>query len=349
MKVGLIGSPGQFDYNTYSSRERYMPELFKNLKRLNDQTAKIEIKQMPFIGRAFSISLNLLLKNLNNYDIVHNVSQDPILLLRKDQAKLITTVHFSPEQPKFIYEKNFKTSLWLNSVIKINFMLLDYSDHLIANSTQTKRDLHNDLGIANKKISVINLGLDKRYLKQKFSKTTIKKKSFKVGYLGIITPNKNVTFALQAFKMIKDSNSSMDIWGKPIFSNAYYKKIIDEIAVDKRIHLKGYAPGEKIVEIYDTFDIFVFPTPYESFGLPILEAQARGLPVIIYKYGKIPKEVRKYCLEAESPEHMAQIIEDIKENGYNEKLRNKATEYARSFTWEKCAQETLEVYKKVLK
>jgi glycosyltransferase involved in cell wall biosynthesis len=84
-------------------------------------------------------------------------------------------------------------------------------------------------------------------------------------------------------------------------------------------------------------------------GYPILEAQARGLPVIIYKYGKIPKEVRKYCFEAESPEHMAQIIMQLKENGYNEKLQKKATEYARSFTWEKTARETLEVYKKVLK
>ena len=45
---------------------------------------------------------------------------------------------------------------------------------------------------------------------------------------------------------------------------------------------------------------------------------------------------------------MAQIIENIKENGYSKKLKKKATEYARSFTWERCAKETLEVYKKVL-
>jgi len=52
----------------------------------------------------------------------------------------------------------------------------------------------------------------------------------------------------------------------------------------------------------------MFPSLYDSFGLPILEVQARGLPVMIYKYGKILKGVRKYCFEAESPEHMAQII-----------------------------------------
>ena len=111
----------------------------------------------------------------------------------------------------------------------------------------------------------------------------------------------------------------------------------------------GFVPEEKIVEIYDPSDVFMFPSLYDSFGLPILEAQSRGLPVIIYKYGKIPKEVRRYCFEAESPEHMAQIIEQLKANGYNEKERKKAMDYARSFTWEMTARETLEVYKKVLK
>ena len=92
----------------------------------------------------------------------------------------------------------------------------------------------------------------------------------------------------------------------------------------------------------------MFPSYYEGFGLEILEAQARGLPVIIYKHAKIPNEIKRYCFEAESPEHMAQIIEELKENGYNEKQRKKAMEYARSFTWEKTAKETLEVYNKIL-
>ena len=348
MKVGLIGSIGQFDYNTYSSRERYMPELLKNLKRLNSQTYKIEIKQMPFIGRAFSISIKSLFRNFNNYDIVHNVSQDPLYLFKKNKAKLITTVHFSPEQPKFIYEKDFKTLLWLDSVIKLNFMLLNRSDHIIANSSQTKHDIRKDLNIDNKKISVVNLGIDERYLKSDIPKRNWYKKDFKVGYLGILTSNKNIIFALKAFKLIESNYISMDIWGKPIFSNRYYKKIMEEAVVDKRIHLKGFAPGNKIIEIYDSFDVFVFPTYYESFGLPIIEAQSRGLPVIIYKHAKIPKEVRKYCFEAESPEHMAQIIKNLRENGYNEKLKRTATAYSRTFTWEKCTRETLNVYKRVI-
>ena len=123
---------------------------------------------------------------------------------------------------------------------------------------------------------------------------------------------------------------------------------LKKITRNKNIKFMGFAPENKLVNTYDSFDAFVFPSLYEGFGLPILEAQSRSLPVIIYKYGKIPKEVRKYCFEAENPEHMAQIIEDLKENGYNEKLKNKATTYARTFTWERCAKETLEAYKVVV-
>lgn len=341
MKVGLIGSPGQFDYDKYSSRERYMPELFKNLKKLNDQTDKIEIKQMPFIGRAFSISIKLLFKDVSSYNIIHNISQDPLYLLKKKNTKLITTVHLSPGQLS-VQAKNFKHLLWLNTVIKFSYWTAKNSDCIIANSTQTKDDLINLLKIDKNKIFVTDLGIDERYL-QRIKDTRISKK-VNVGYLGALVRGKQIDFGINAINSLKDKNIYFDIWGGT-FDKNYYKHLIKLSSNNKNIRFLGYALEERLVNIYDSFDIFVFPSFYESFGLPILEAQARGLPVIIYRYGKIPKEVRKYCFEAESPQHMAQIIENLKENGYNEKLRNKAVDYARSFTWERCARKTLKVYK----
>jgi len=160
-----------------------------------------------------------------------------------------------------------------------------------------------------------------------------------------MSATKNVSFAIRAVKLLK-GNLLFDIWGK---QDRTYNELKELSGNDKRIRFMGFAPENKLVDIYDSFDVFVHPSLYEGFGLPILEAQSRGLPVIIYKYGKIPKEVRKYCFEAESPEHMAQIIEQLKENGYNEKERKKAMEYARSFTWEKVVRGTLEVYGKVLR
>ena len=152
-------------------------------------------------------------------------------------------------------------------------------------------------------------------------------------------------FGIKAANTIKSKNIFFDIWGKKEFEYEYLVRI----SKNKNINFKGFAPEKNLIDIYDSFNAFIFPSYHEGEGLPILEAQSRGLPVIIYKYGKTPKEVKKYCFEAESPEHMAQIINDLKENGYNKKLRKKATEYARSFTWERCARETFNIYQMVLK
>ena len=67
----------------------------------------------------------------------------------------------------------------------------------------------------------------------------------------------------------------------------------------------------------------------------MLEAQTRGLPVVIYKKANIPREVRKMCIEADDEAHMAQILEDIKRNGFSDKKRKAIMDYARGFTWAK--------------
>ena len=110
----------------------------------------------------------------------------------------------------------------------------------------------------------------------------------------------------------------------------------------------GFAPEDRIVDIYDSFDVAVHTTLYAGFELEIIEEQARGLPVIIPKTSMIPKEVKKYCIEAEDESHMAQIINNIKENGYNIKIKNRAIRYARTFTWKRNAEETFKVYMKIL-
>ena len=160
--------------------------------------------------------------------------------------------------------------------------------------------------------------------------------------------HKNVIFLLKAAEILKSKPGyKFVIYGTGIDKNMLLRFKHDN-SLDN-VDFNGYLKEDSKLKAYDAFDTFAFPSLYEGLGSPILEAKSRGLPVIIYKYGKIPKEVRKYCFEAESPEHMAQIIEDLKENGYNEKLKKKATKYARTFTWERCARETIDAYIKILK
>jgi glycosyltransferase involved in cell wall biosynthesis len=318
---------------------RYVTMLYKHLIKIDEKDTidKLLYKSLPLIGEGLSLELKSFFSNYDRYDIIHNpIGFIPIHRIGK--AKYVVTVH----DTKQIYPNSVKSKIWQHLVVDRG---LDYTlrkaDFIITNSTQTREEVIK-LGFNKNKIAIANLGLDERFTKNTQNKSIKRANIFKVGYLGAFGPNKNIKFILQAAGLIKDKNIEFNIYG----NKEYWYENFEQYAPDN-MKFMGFAPEEKIVEIYDSFDVFVFPSLYEGFGLPILEAQARGLPVIIYKYGKIPREVRKYCFEAESSEHMAQIIEELKENGYNKKERKKAMEYARSFTWEKTAKETLKAYKKI--
>lgn len=100
---------------------------------------------------------------------------------------------------------------------------------------------------------------------------------------------------------------------------------------------------DKIVDIYDSFDALFFPSLEEGFGLPILEAQARGIPVIVFKNAEIPEEVCKYCIKIEN--ELPSIDEIV---SFKEKFEKEMIDYARKFTWNKTIKDTIEIYEKIL-
>jgi len=330
---------------------RYITNIYRYCKLLERNYGisleKVYLHYNRLLGDAISFEALSLFKSpdLDQFDVIHVPTGFFILRNRPKKTKYVITIH--DINPIIVKSKNIrykiKDRLWrylaLSRGLKFN---INIADAIIADSTQTRDEIL-DLG-TEKKIYVINLGVDKRFLVKQVSSKKTSNNKFNVGYIGSFATNKNISFLISAFSIIIDQNIELNLWGAKTYD---YENLVKQAESNKNIKFRGFAPEDKIVEIYDSFDVFVFPSLYEGFGLPILEAQSRGLPVIIYKYGKIPKEVRRYCFEAESPEHMAQIIEQLKENGYNEKERKKAMEYARSFTWERTAKRTLEVYKKL--
>ncbi|MEM3503183.1 MAG: glycosyltransferase family 1 protein [Nitrososphaeria archaeon] len=346
MKVALVGAKNEFNAGLGFGVPRAMVELYNHIKenKYGIMVSKVELGKLPFLSKPVSYTLLGLLKNFGDYDIIHNVGYYPLIPVRK-HVTLITTVHdlMNIYAPLLVgLNKNTPYSkLWYKIQKYVTTKSILRSKVVIAVSSLTKEEVKKLVNINN--IKVINLGIDNRFRFVK--KTTKNNKLFVLGYLGSFSASKNVSFAIKAVSILNGQikNITFELWGK---KERQYSELKSNTS--SNIKFMGFAPENKLIQIYDSFDVFVFPSLYEGFGLPIIEAQARGLPVIIYKYGKIPKEVRKYCFEAESPEHMAQIMEDLKENGYNEKLKKKATEYARSFTWEKTAEETLKVYKHVL-
>ena len=347
------GSGAGITEYTYQTIMHIKPLLSKN-DSIENIYAIPESKRNNITGLLYA---NTKFKNIisslpnNKYDIIHITDHEigfaaKILKKAGNKAKIITTIHDLTRFEKGLH-RGLAQRVYNRFVKESIKNAVKYSDFLLCNSTQTYQTVIERFGKI-KNIKVVPHGTNDLIIKIQLLKKERKNDDFIIGYIGALMKHKNVIFILQTAKILKQKlNYKFIIYGTGTDKGILLK--FKENNNLNNVEFKGHLKEENKINTYNNFDIFIFPSLYEGLGYPIFEAQSRGLPVIIYKYGKIPKEVRKYCFEAESPDHMAQIIEDIKENGYNEKLKKKATEYARSFTWERCAKETLEVYKKVLK
>ncbi len=351
MRVAFLGLKGEFDPEQNGISHRYTRELYSSVskakfKNKDVQIDAVEIPLNPILGAGLSFFANTLIKNFEGYDIIHNINFKPCIPILKRKAVFLTTaLDFQPllyPDLKRKFSVNLKTWLWMRLVVEFGLKMALKSDYMITISTQTKEEAI-ILGYDKNKIFVVNIGISPKFIRTPIKSN--KNKKFLVGYIGSFAPHKNTIMSIAAFKKIPDKDMRFEIWGH---SKYWYETLKKSASDDKRIVFKGFAPEKDIVSIYDSFDVYIHPVLHCGFEMEILEAQARGLPVVIYKKGKVPKEVRKYCLEAEDVDQMAKILIDLKENGYSEKLRKEAMLYARSFTWEKCANETINVYRKII-
>ncbi len=342
--VGLVRPKGSF-----GGPQKYSSELAKLLVHRGKSVTIDDIKSGNFsvVSPVISFTINTMLLDLSKYKLIHNPCAYPMYNIRlaKDQILLTTAHEFQariyPEISR-LTTHTIKDSLWLYLAVLPSLNVILSSDYLMANSLQTLNEAVS-LGFPKKKIFYAPHGIDRRFFTKLPKKT--KRREFQVGYIGTLTPRKNIPSIIRMFKLIDDKSVKLEFWGKSIFRAGELERIIEN---DNRISLMGELSEQKLIAKYDSFDVFLHPSMYEGFGLPIQEAKARGLPVIIFKNSKISQEVRKYCFEARDEEHMAEIILNIRRNGYNEKQRKKAMLQARQFTWERTAQKTLEAYAKIL-
>ena len=333
----------------------YTYQLFEHLKPILPKSNNINflyplldskrnnIKGLLHANTSFKKTIANIPKD--KYDVIHITDHEigfaaKILKKSENNAKIITTIHdlsrFENGLHRGLSQKVY------NKLVQGSIKdAIKYSDSILCNSSQTLNTIAERFGPI-KNIKVVSHGTNDVIIKAKIPKRKPHKK-FTIGYISALMKHKNVIFLLKTAGILKSKPGyKFVIYGTGIDKNMLLKFKQDNDL--DNVEFKGYLKEDNKLKAYDAFDAFAFPSLYEGLGYPILEAQACGLPVIIYKYAKISKEVRKYCFEAESSEHMAQIIENIKENGYNKKLSKKATAYARSFTWEKCARETFEIY-----
>ncbi|MBN1494596.1 glycosyltransferase family 4 protein [Candidatus Peregrinibacteria bacterium] len=170
-------------------------------------------------------------------------------------------------------------------------------------------------------------------------------------YLGTIEPRKNLVNLLQAFYELKNKEKiphKLVLIGKDgWFYEEIYRKI-GELGLGDDVVRTGFVSDEEVPYLLNGTEVFVYPSFYEGFGLPVLEAMACGVPVVTSSMSSLPEvggDAVKYVNPMNHSDIAGRILEFVKSPSERDKYSKLGIERARNFTWNKCAKETLKIYK----
>ena len=223
------------------------------------------------------------------------------------------------------------------------------ADHVICISKKTKEDLIKFYNISENKISVIYLGSDHALTSPNKYEGLNKDKPY-ILYVGSREKYKNFQFFLKGYSLSErlKRDFNLVLFGGGKLSNKE-RKIISDLKIDHKniIHIGG--DDKKLYQLYKSSIIFIFPSIYEGFGLPLVEAMANGCPVICSK-NKVFEEIAGDAVEYFDPTNLESFKEKVEDVIYSnsriKELKLLGKSKSENYSWEKCANETLKIYSK---
>jgi len=348
MKIALVSR--RFDKNSGSAEWIYSYWLKENLIREGFEVYEIEQKNA-------SVSSSRIKKMCYDFFVL------PTRLLYCRLFEGIKTFHFlSENQATYAWLiKLFKgkTITQFYDIVRIKnkkfgldklyfsvvYRLASLSEKIICISSSTSKDVHTYLNIKNDKIEIIYPIY--RSFKPKRPKEN---KKFVIGYLGALDKRKRVDLLIELAEKIekaKISDLAIEIWGR---GNLYEELKEKSKNFGNIVSLRGFASEKELEKTYNSFDFFVFPSKYEGFGLPVIEAMMCGKPSFILDDGYFPKEVKDGCIVCRNTNEIFKKITELMKNrkAYG-KFSEKSLQYSKKFTPQNNFKKLINIYKKLLK
>lgn len=239
----------------------------------------------------------------------------------------------------------FWDTLYMKSLMKFSCKI---SDKTISISESTKKDLVEILKINPQKIQTVYLAVEDNFgiIKNKKILEKIKdkyklKQPF-IFYCGSISPRKNVLRMLKSFNKIKDEiPHNFYLTGRAEWGGVEFADYIEKNNLQERVGKIGFVDEEDLPALYNLADIFLFPSLYEGFGLPILESQVCGCPVITSNISSMPevaKDDNAILVNPYNEKEISQaILKIVKSRDFKEKIIKKGQENVKNFSWAKTA------------
>ena len=233
------------------------------------------------------------------------------------------------------------------------------ADRIITVSEYSKSEIIKHVGYPEDQITVIPNAVDHNNYCVRRDREVIKKLGIPetqkvILYVGSEQPRKNVPFLLKAISELKKKLPDIKLLkiGTPQVPGAREKliELIETLGIEKEVIFVGSVSENDLPKYYNAADLFVFPSLYEGFGLPPLEAMACGTPVITSNLTSLPEVVGDSAITIDPydvnafAEAMYNLLTDEK---LREQMINKGLRRAQLFNWEKSAEETLKVYQQL--
>jgi len=226
--------------------------------------------------------------------------------------------------------------------------LLRSCRHVLTNSLFTAREIQRCVGLAEDQISVIPLGFDKDLFHPKPEGYSLGEAPYFL-HVGQAYPHKNIRRLLHAFIKIasRHRNVKLMLVGKPHPSQSpRLQRLVREYKLEDRVEFRSYVQADELPSIYRQALAFVFPSLWEGFGLPVLEAMACGVPVIT-SFGSGTQEVAGEAAILIDPLSIS-ALEDamdavLRQPVLREKLREAGIQRAAQFSWDFTAERTVDV------
>jgi glycosyltransferase involved in cell wall biosynthesis len=287
----------------------------------------------------------------HNYDIYHS----PSYRLAPFKGKSVVTFHDLSFERHPGFHPPDRSRFWQEEVRSV----VKRATHIIADSEFTRQEIVDLLGVSPTMVTTIHLGVDNQFRDYDESECLDVLSKHGLSYnafclvVATIEPRKNFERLLRAFEMLPTDvrrSYPLVVAGGEGWLSASNHAAIDQLAHRGELVKLGYVAEADLPKLYAAAAVFVYPSLYEGFGLPVLEAMASGTAVLSSKSSSIPEVAGDACLLVD-PYSVEEISDGLRQMLDNPERRSQWAQAglvrAREFTWQKCVDQTIDIYEKL--
>ena len=350
----------------------YIRNLLRQLARIDQQTEYVLLSPEPDLDIASTLGPNFrtVLESSPNYSlreqlhvpwVLHRERADVFhaphyVLPPAVRCRSAVTIHdcihlmfpqYLPNKAAYAYAR---ASMW--AAVK-------RSDCILTVSEASKRDILHFFNVAPEKIVVVYNAIDEQFwLAPAEDEVARVRERYQLDhqfvlYVGNIKPHKNLVRLIEAFDELRRTgleDLKLLIIGDEISKLPALRRAVHSHKLHKHVRFLGYVNDETLRTLYRLASLFVFPSLYEGFGLPPLEAMASGTPVVTSNQSSLP-EVTGDAAVLVDPYDVSSIVDGMRrvltDRTLADELRRRGPERAREFSWARSVAKTRQVYEQV--